>query len=264
MPGFTLRPRLAAGEKIFAAWITSNSARVAETAVLAGFDAAIFDLQHGEATFAEARDGIAAVRLAGKPAGVRAGLARFGEAARILDLGGELAIMPMVNSVDDAKMLVDTLKYPPVGGRSWGPTRGLHLLGLAADAYRGSANDNVVVLAMIETRAAVAVLDQILDVPGLDGVFVGPSDLSISLSNGAKVDHRMPEAVVVIEGIVAAAKAKKKLTAIFCAGGEAAARNAAMGFDIMAVGSDLGFLTDGARAALKIARGDAAEGAARY
>lgn len=264
MPGFTLRSRLAAGDKIFAAWIASNSPRMAETVVAAGFDAAIFDLQHGEGTFAETRDGMAAVRLAGKPAGVRAGLDGYGDAARALDLGGELAIMPMVNSVEEARKLVYTLKYPPLGGRSWGPPRGIHLLGLTADTYRAGANDNIVVLAMIETRAAVDLLDDILAVPGLDGVFVGPSDLSISLSNGARLDHRMPEAVAVMERVVAAAKARKKVTAIFCAGGEAAARNAALGFDILAVGSDMGFLTDGAVAALKIARGTAGEGAARY
>ena len=89
---------------------------------------------------------------------------------------------------------------------------------------------------MIETRGAVDALEEILAVPGLDGVFVGPSDLSISLSRGKTLDHRMPEAVAVMERLVAAAKACGKLSAIFCNGGEAAARNAAIGFDIMAVG----------------------------
>jgi len=111
---------------------------------------------------------------------------------------------------------------------------------------------------------AVEAMEAILDVPGLDGVFVGPSDLSISLTDGAKLDHRLPEAVAVMEKLLVAAKKRNKVTAIFCAGGEAAARNAAMGFDILAVGSDWGFLTDGAKAALTAARGHAGEGAVRY
>jgi 4-hydroxy-2-oxoheptanedioate aldolase len=264
MSGFSLRSRLAKGEKIFAAWISSGVPRVAETVVSAGFDAAFFDLQHGEASFSGARDGVAAVRLAGKPSGVRVGIEGYSDAARMLDLGAEVAIMPMVNTVADAAKLVETLKYPPLGGRSWGPPRGVNLLGLPTEEYRTTANDNIIALAMIETRAALDALDEILAVPGLDGVFVGPSDLSISLSNGTKLDHRLPVAVAAMERIVGAAKEKKKVTAIFCSGGEAAARNAAMGFDILAVGSDLGFLTDGAKAALTAARGEAGAGAASY
>ena len=264
MAGFSLRARLAQQEKIFAAWIASGNPRMAEAAVSTGYDAAIFDLQHGEGSFADARDGIAAVRLAGKPTGIRVGVECYSDAARLLDLGAEIAIMPMVNTVEDAQKLVETLKYPPVGGRSWGPPRAVNLLGLQIESYRTSANDNVIVLAMIETRLAVDALQDILAVPGLDGVFVGPSDLSISLSRGKALDHRMPEAVAVMEKVAKAARKKKKVSAIFCAGGEAAARHAKLGFDILAVGSDWGFLADGAKAALQIARGDAAEGGARY
>lgn len=242
MSGFTVKARLAKGEQIFAAWVASCIARNAEAAVKVGFDMAFFDLQHGEGGFAEARDSIAAVRRAGRPSGVRVGLEGYAEAARLLDVGAEVAVLPMVNSAEDGRRLVDTLKYPPLGSRSWGPTRAIDMLGLTVETYRASANDNVVVLAMIETRAAVAAADDILDVPGLDGVFVGPSDLSISLSDGARLDHRMPEAVAVMERLVEAARKRGKTTAIFCAGGEAARRNAQMGFDILAVGSDMAFL----------------------
>ena len=259
-----MRRRLAEGDKIFAAWVASGNARVAENLARAGFDAVIVDLQHGEASFAEARDCIAATSLAGRPTGVRVGLEGYSDAARLLDLGAELAIMPMVNTVEDARKLVDALKYPPEGGRSWGPPRAVTLLGSTIETYRTTSHAELVVLAMIETRMAVEAMEAILDVPGLDGVFVGPSDLSISLTDGAKLDHRLPEAVAVMEKLLVAAKKRNKVTAIFCAGGEAAARNAAMGFDILAVGSDWGFLTDGAKAALTAARGHAGEGAVRY
>ena len=259
-----LRQRLVKGEKVFAAWVASGNPRIAETLARTGFDAVIVDLQHGEGSFAEARDCIAATALAGRPAGVRVGLEGYSDAARLLDMGAELAVMPMVNTVEDARKLVDALKYPPVGGRSWGPPRAVTLQGSVVETYRTTANDSLIVLAMIETSTAVDAMEAILDVPGLDGVFVGPSDLSISLTNGARLDHRLPEAVAVMERLLVAAKKRNKVTAIFCAGGEAAARNAAMGFDILAVGSDWGFLTDGAKAALTTARGHAGEGPARY
>jgi 4-hydroxy-2-oxoheptanedioate aldolase len=260
----TLRSRLARGEKIFAGWMASAYPRMAEALGRAGFDAVILDLQHGEASFAEARDAITATHLAGKSACVRVGLEGYGDAARLYDVGAELAIVPMINSVEDARKLVDTLKYPPVGGRSWGGTRGLVLSGLDAESYRARANDEIIALAMIETRQAADAMEDILDVPGLDGVFVGPSDLSISLSRGEKLDHQLPESVAVMQKLLAAAKGRNKLTAIFCGGGEAAARNAALGFDILAVGSDWSFLTAGAQAALKVARGYAGKGETGY
>ncbi|MDQ0394023.1 HpcH/HpaI aldolase family protein [Labrys monachus] len=259
-----LRARLAGGEKIFAGWMASAYPRMAEMLGRVGFDAVIVDLQHGEAAFTEARDAIVAAHLVGKPAGIRAGLEAFGEAARLLDCGAEFVILPMINSAADARRLVDTLKYPPVGGRSWGPTRAVGLFETDAETYRARANDDFIVLAMIETRQAVEAMEDILDVPGLDGVFVGPSDLSISLSDGARLDHRMPESVAVMERLLVAAKARRKVTAIFCSGGEAAARNAAMGFDIMAVGSDWAFFISGAQAALKAARGDDGKKVASY
>jgi 4-hydroxy-2-oxoheptanedioate aldolase len=264
MTGLTLRSRLEAGDKVFAGWMTTGSARLVDAVASVGFDAILFDVQHGEASHAETREAIARALLVGKPAGVRVGLGAYGEAARFLDLGAEVAIMPMIGSVEDAQRLVDTLKYPPRGQRSWGPTRAIQLLGMTVDTYRAGANDSTLALAMIETVPAVEALEAILDVPGLDGVFVGPSDLSISMSGGKALDHRLPEAVAVMERLIAGAKRRGKVTAIFCNGGEAAARNAAMGFDLMAVGSDMGFVLDGARAALAAARGSAEEGAPRY
>ena len=260
----TLRSRLTKGDKIFAGWMASGYPRMAEALGRAGFDAVIIDLQHGESSFAEARDAIAAGHLASVPVGVRAGLEGFGEAARLFDVGAQFAILPMINSVADARKLVDTLKYPPVGGRSWGPTRAIALLGKDIEGYRASANGDLIALAMIETRQAADLLEDILDVPGLDGVFVGPSDLSISLSNGAKLQPRLPESLEVMERVVKASKARGKITAIFCHGGEVACQYAAMGFDIMAIGSDWGFLTSGAHNALKAARGTSGPAVAQY
>jgi 4-hydroxy-2-oxoheptanedioate aldolase len=209
----------------------------------------VFDLQHGEGTVTDASDGIAGVVMRGKAAA---------------DLGCELAIMPMINSVEDARKLVDTLKYPPLGGRSWGPARAVNLHSLTMDEYRLVANEQTIVLAMIETRGALDAADEILDVPGLDGVFIGPSDLSISLSGGQQLDHALPAVLEAKKAILASAKRRKKIAAIFCASGRAAAENAHMGFDIMAIASDWAFLSEGARLALTAARGSVGNEAVHY
>ena len=86
----------------------------------------------------------------------------------------------MINSVEDARLFVSFTKFPPLGERSWGPARALALTGLSPQDYFKQANDFSLIVAMIETREAIAAVDDILAVPGIDGVFVGPSDLSIT------------------------------------------------------------------------------------
>jgi len=251
---FVLRDQIDRGGKVYGAWVASGSSRNAETVVRAGFDFVVFDVQHGEASYAEVRAGIAALRMMGRPAGVRAGLDGHGDAARYLDLGAELIVMPMVNSGADARKLVDVLRYPPLGGRSWGPARAMSLLDVDAETYRAEANRAAIVLAMIETTAAMAAIGEILDCEGIDGIFIGPSDLSISLSNGAKLDHSSEAVRHALQTALAAAKARGKLSGIFCASGAAAAHNAHLGFDILAIASDLAFLTEGAKSVLQSAR----------
>lgn len=264
MTGFTLRSRFDHGEKIFAGWLSSSSPRIAETVARAGFDACLFDLQHGDAGLEDVRDGIAAVRLAGKPSGVRVALDAQADGARCLDFGAEVMIMPMVDTPVDAARLVTTTKYSPLGGRSWGPVRAAELLGMPLEAYRQVANQHCIILAMVETRLAMDNLDAILATPGLDGVFVGPSDLSISLSQGAEWNPTAPGVIDLMKRVVARAEAVGKLTAAFCGSAAVAKANAEMGYHLMAVGSDWGFLADGARAALLEARGGSVAASQRY
>lgn len=262
--GFCLGPQMRSGVPVVAAWISSGLPRIAEILVSAGFDAAVFDMQHGEGSLAEIRDGIQAVRLAGRPSSVRLALGAEPDAARMLDLGAELVIMPMVDTPEQARRLVKATKYPPLGGRSWGGGRAAALLGLDAEVYRVTANQHVIVMAMIETRAAVDALETILDVDGLDGVFIGPSDLSISLSNGVRNDHLAPEVAAVKARVLAEVRRRGKLAGTYCAGGAAAAQNAALGFNLLGVGSDVAFLAAGAREALEAARGPSGSAEAGY
>ena len=100
------------------------------------------------------------------------------------DFGAEGIIAPMINTAADARAFAAAAKYPPVGERSWGPHSVTSLAGLADQSlYLREANDNVITLAMIETRTALATLEAIVETPGIDGLFLGPSDLSIALKS---------------------------------------------------------------------------------
>ena len=109
---------------------------------------------------------------------VRIPVGRFDMASRALDFGAEAVIAPMVNSVEDARRFAASMKYPPVGERSWGPTFGLPRAGQGdLQTWLRELNSRTVAFAMIETRAALDALDGILDTPGIDGIFVGPVGL---------------------------------------------------------------------------------------
>lgn len=250
--GFSLARRIRAGETVYSAWSGLAAPIVAELIAREGFAAVTLDQQHGLYDMATTAAAIAAVHQAGAAPIVRIPLGDFAAASRILDFGAEAVIAPMINTATDARMLVAATKYPPLGERSWGPHRASTLTGIADPTqYLLAANDVTLAIAMVETRAAMANLDAILDTPGLDGVFVGPSDLSLALTDGSELD---PHSTIVEEGLdrVAAAAARaKKLAGLYCANAERAKACAPRGFRFLAVSSDTAFLRAGAMAALK-------------
>ena len=145
---------------------------------------------------------VRAITVADKPAILRIPVGRNDLASRALDMGFEAVIAPMINSVADAEAFARAMKYPPMGERSWGPTRALQIhTDFTPESYFSAANTQTLALAMIETREAFADLDGILATNGIDGIFVGPSDLSISWSDGAGVDPNNEELQDVIAQI---------------------------------------------------------------
>ena len=245
----TLAARLRAGETLLTAWSAIPEPLVAETCARAGFDAVTLDMQHGFQGVDSILRGIGAVRLAGVPAIVRVPVGDFAFASRALDMGASAVIAPMINSLDDARAFAEAMKYPPVGGRSWGPNRVLALEGGASpQAYLDSANAGTLALAMVETRQAVDILDDILAVDGIDGVFVGPADFSIAWTGGEKVDPFLEDMMTAIADIAARTGQSGKIAATLALDGVMAKRYAAMGFKLIAINSDVGYLTAGAKA----------------
>jgi 4-hydroxy-2-oxoheptanedioate aldolase len=252
--------RLRKGPPSFAAWCGIPDPLVPEILVREGFDCAVLDMQHGAVDYASAVQGIANVALAGKPAIVRIPVGEFTTASRMLDAGASGVIAPMVNTVADARQLAAFTKFPPMGERSWGPHRALALTGLGMPDYLKQANGFHVTIAMIETRAAMNILDDILAVDGIDGVFVGPSDLSIALTNGATVNQLHPEVDTALDHIAARAKAAGKFASAFCADGKRAAEVVAKGYQLVSIGTDNLLLRAGAKAGLDAARANAKAG----
>jgi 4-hydroxy-2-oxoheptanedioate aldolase len=249
-----LAEALKADAPLFCAWVGMNEAAVAESLAREAFDAVVLDMQHGALDFPGASSAILSIALAGKPAIARTPVGEFALASRLLDAGAAGIIAPMINSAGDARKLVAFTKFLPLGERSWGPRAALPLSGLDGPKYLNAANGLTQTIAMIETRAALDALDDILGVAGIDGVFVGPSDLSIALNDGRSADPRGPSLMMEAGRIVARAKAHGKYAAMFCFDGNDARAMAGLGFRICTVSTDQSLLRGAARSELAVAR----------
>lgn len=245
-----LADKLRADTPVVTGWSLLPSPMVCEILARSGYEAVTLDLQHGMHDFQSAYAGFSALALGGAHRIARIPVGDNAMASRLADVGAECIIAPMINSREDAEAFADAVKYPPVGERSWAPFRAVTLAGQTIEEYHQKANSQTLGLAMIETQAAVDALDDILSVPGLDGIFVGPSDLSLALSNGAKLDPNGEETARVCGEIAAKARAAGKIAGIFCIGAAKVEEAAAQGFRLMSHGMDTMLLDSAARSAL--------------
>ncbi|HEY5379938.1 MAG TPA: aldolase/citrate lyase family protein [Pseudolabrys sp.] len=256
MPAFALARRLRAGETVYGAWCMLASPLVADAVAREGFTAAVLDMQHGMWDIASIIAGIGALHNAGATPLVRVPLNDFAFVSRALDFGAEAIIMPMINSAGDARQFANAAKYPPAGERSWGAGRAMALQGKSVPVdYLREANEGTLTLAMIETQAALANVDAIAATPGIDALFIGPYDLSTTLSGGKAQDVQAPEVERAIDKICAAASNAGKIPGIYCRDTERALAMAKRGFKFITVGNDAGFLHDGAAAQVKALKG---------
>lgn len=238
-PALAFAARLRRGERAVGGWFCLPEPGFAEALARQPLDAVVLDVQHGLLDAASIVPTIAAVTRAGKPAFVRLAVGDFALAARALDVGAVGVIAPMIDTAADARAFVAQVKYPPVGRRSWGAGTAMALHGVDTPLdYLHGANDATLALAMIETREAVEAIDEILAVEGLDGVFIGPNDLSIALTDGARIDVLDPVVDTALDRIAAAARETGKIAGIF--GGAAAYARAfrAKGFRFVTLGLD--------------------------
>jgi 4-hydroxy-2-oxoheptanedioate aldolase len=164
-------------------------------------------------------------------------------------------IAPMVNSVADARAFAASMKYPPVGQRSWGAGYAMarHRRKDAAD-WLATANSQTLAFAMVETREALEILDDILAAPGIDGIFVGPSDFSIAWTNGTTINPGLDDMMDAIAGIGRRTRAAGKHAAIYIADPALTGRYVSYGYRLLALGTEQKYMALGATALLDAAR----------
>ncbi len=173
----SLRERWRNGDTTLGGWLGTPSDVVAEVTARAGFDYVCIDTQHGAIEYSDAVGMVQAILLGGASPIVRVPWNEPGIIGKVLDAGAHGVIVPMVNTVEEAEAVVRSARYAPTGSRSFGPT----VAALRAPDYPAWAADNIAVIPMIETAQALDNIDDILAVPGIDAIYVGPADLSLSL-----------------------------------------------------------------------------------
>lgn len=248
----TLKTKWASGQPTINGWLSINAPFVAEIMAAQDYDSITIDAQHGAVSYEGALGMLQAMRASGVVPMVRVPWLEPGAIMKALDAGAYGIICPMINTRADAERFVSYMRYPPYGTRSFGPTRANFAAGAG---YAAEANDEMLAFAMIETAEAMQNLDDIVRTPGLDGVYIGPADLTLGLSQGdlpPGFDREEPQMIEAIKTIRAAAKSAGIRAALHCGSPEYAARAMGWGFDMITLSNDVRLLA--AEAARTVAK----------
>ncbi|MEE8271166.1 MAG: aldolase/citrate lyase family protein [Alphaproteobacteria bacterium] len=228
-------------------WLGIPSAFSAETMAHQGWDSLTVDMQHGVVDYQAAVSMLTAISTTDTTPLVRVPWLDPGIIMKMLDAGAYGVICPMVNTVSDAETLVSACRYPPRGGRSFGPIRALLYAG--AD-YARHANDTVIPFAMIETAEALDNLEAILSVEGLEAIYVGPADLSLALGCTPTFDQEEKPVVEAIEHIARTAREMGVAAGIHNGTPAYALRMIEQGYSFVTIASDARLMAAGAKGAV--------------
>jgi 4-hydroxy-2-oxoheptanedioate aldolase len=235
------------GHAVLNGWCVIGDPFAAEIMAAQGFDSLTVDMQHGALDYSHLLPMLQAVRASGVTPLVRVPWRDPAAVMKALDAGALGIICPMVNSAAEAAEFASYMRYPPQGQRSWGPTRA----SVAMGGYSVAANDEVLAIAMIETARGVENLEEIVATPGIDGIYVGPADLTLA-SQGRRLapgfDREEPEMVDLIRRILSACKGAGLRACLHCGTPDYAAKAAGWGFDLVTVRDDSAYLAAGAGA----------------
>ncbi len=235
-------------------WLAIPNSFSAEVMAHQGWDSLTIDMQHGVIDYTSLVPMLQAVSTTATVPVVRVPWLEPGILMKALDAGAYAVICPMINTREDAQRFIHYTSYAPKGTRSFGPVRATLYGG--AD-YAQHANDTVVRFAMIETAQALDNLDSILSVEGLDAIYIGPSDLSLSLGCRPVFDDVDPKAAQAIEHICARAKAHGVVAGVHNGRCDVAQARIAMGFRFVTLGSDARLLAAGSQELLAPMRAQA-------
>ena len=247
----SFRARLKKGDVLIGALQQMPLPEVAEIFAEAGYDWLFVDLEHSPMDPRAALDILTAVdtRL---PCVVRVPWNDEAHIKKVLDIGATGVIVPLVNNAEDARLAVGRCKYPPQGFRSVGITRAQRF-DLDFGPYMKRANDEIAVIVQIEHVEAVKNIDAILDVPGIDGVFVGPFDLSGSMDLPGQIDH--PKVKEAIGTVIRACETRDIARCIYAHTPKHAQTYLAQGYRVIGLCTDYIMLARAAAEYLKSVRG---------
>jgi 4-hydroxy-2-oxoheptanedioate aldolase len=250
-----LKRKIAEGVRCVGGWAAIPSAFSTEIYAAQGWDSVTLDMQHGSLDINDVVPMLQAINSAGDATPmVRVPWNDPAHVMRVLDAGAYGIICPMINTKAEAEALVRSGRYPPMGERSFGPFRAAQYGG--AD-YWQHANEEVLLFAMVETRQAVDNLDEILSVKGLDGVYVGPSDLSLSLGKAPTLDPSDKEVLAAMDTIVNTTRKKGLIAGVHTDGAKTALRRFEEGFQMCTILNDVRLLAMSAAQAVREVRGQA-------
>jgi 4-hydroxy-2-oxoheptanedioate aldolase len=241
-----------ANKAVVNGWLAIPNAFSAEMYSKAGWDSVTVDMQHGVQDYLSCVACFQGMQSSPIVPMVRVPWNEPGIIGKVLDAGAYGVICPMVNTVAEAKALVQYSKYPPQGTRSNGPVRAA-LYG-DPSGYQKTANSEIILMPMIETKTAIGNIDAILDVPGIDAIYVGPSDLSFSYGKEPKLDVEDPEILKIYEGLLAATAKRGQAAGIHCGSAAYAKRAIKMGFKLVTISNEVGIMVNAAKAAIAEAR----------
>ena len=229
-------------------WLAIPSGFSAETMAQAGWDSVTVDMQHGVQDYMSMVHCFQAMQSHPVLPMVRVPWNEPGIIGKVLDAGAYGVICPMVNTVEEAQKLVSYCRYPPAGTRSNGPIRA-GIYGVST-GYQKTANEEILCIPMIETQQAVNDLEHILDVPGIDGVYIGPSDLGFSMGLIPILDREEPQILEAYEKIIRETSKRGIGAGIHCATTAYAKRAIGMGFKLVTISNDSGLLLGAAKRAV--------------
>jgi 4-hydroxy-2-oxoheptanedioate aldolase len=247
-----LKKMLADGKHTLNGWIAIPSPFAAEIYAAQGFESVTIDMQHGSVDVNDVVPLLQAICLSGATPMARVPWNNPADIMRVLDAGAYGIICPMINTRKEAEALVQAGRYAPMGARSIGPFRAAHYGG--AD-YPQHANTEVLLLAMIETTEAVKNLDDILSVDGLDGIYVGPGDLSMSMGHAASLDPTDKKILAAIAEIAKKTRAKGKIAGVHTDSAKTSAKRFAEGYQFCTLLNDIRVMANAVNAMVKEARG---------
>jgi 4-hydroxy-2-oxoheptanedioate aldolase len=247
-----VRQKLQAHEATLGTFAGLGSPNVSELLAHAGFDWLVIETEHNGLDTAQIEQMLMAMNGTDTIPIIRLPAANPFFIQRALDVGGLGILVPMVKSAAEAAAIVRATRYPPAGTRSFGPLRASRYTFDNAD-YFARANDNILVILILETKEAVANLEEILAVPGVDGIYLGPFDLCLSLGLDP-MRQPFPELEAIAERALALCQEKRVAFGIGCSTPQELAHRHAQGCTLLGYGTDYSLLAQAARTGVEAFR----------